>query len=103
MTNLFAVLSALTDSEIATVVGAGHDGMFAGAICSEAAWRDRRANYDQYASTIAYESYCTSREPNSWAGRVEHGLSHEQYGSVTTLANKPWHRFVNGQSPMPAR
>ena len=96
-------LPTLTDSEIVTVVGAGRDGMFAGAICSEAAWRDRRAHYDQYGSTIAYESYCTSREPNSWAGRVERGLSHEQYGSVDALANKPWHKFVNGQGGMPTR
>jgi len=96
-------LLAITDSELLTVAGGGHDGMFAGNICGEAAWRDRRANYDQYASTIAYESYCKAKEPNSWAGRVERGLSHEQYGSVTALQNMPWHRFVNGQSSMPTR
>ena len=96
-------LPTITDEEALTITGGGRDGMFAGAICSEAAWRDRRANYDQYASTIAYEDYCKTREPNSWAGRVERGLSHEQYGSVTKLQNMPWHKLVNGQGSMPTR
>ena len=94
MTN---ALCSLGDSLLSTVVGAGRDGMFAGAICSEAAWRDRRANYDQYASTSAYEEYCKTREPNSWAGRVERGLATERYGSVDALAKMPWHKFVNGR------
>lgn len=96
-------LEVIDTLSLATVSGAGRDGMFQGAICSEPAWRDRRANYDQYASTIAYEQYCTSREPNSWAGRVNRGLAKEQYGSVDKLANMPWHRFVNGGGPMPRR
>lgn len=90
-------LPTLQESELSTVVGAGRDGMFAGAICSEAAWRDRRANYDQYASTIAYEDYCKTREPNSWAGRVERGLAKERYGSVDAISNMPWHKLVNGR------
>jgi hypothetical protein len=96
-------LPTLTADETVAISGGGRDGMFAGNLCGEAAWRDRRANYDQYASTMAYESYCKSREPSSWAGRVERGLSHEQYGSVGALQNLPWHRFVNGQGAMPAR
>lgn len=100
---MMKTLATLNDSELVNVVGAGRDGMFQGAICSEAAWRDRRANYDQYASTMAYESYCKTREPNSWAGRVERGLSREQYGSIDAIQNKPWHRYVNGQGPMPGR
>lgn len=88
---------------VTTCGGAGREDMFASAPCSEAAWRDRRANYDQYPSTIAYEQYCQSRQPNSWAGRVGRGLAKEQYGSVDRLANMPWHRFVNGRGPMPGR
>ncbi len=98
-------LPSISNLDLSAIHGgaSSRDGMFAGAICSEAAWRDRRANYDQYASTIAYEDYCKTREPNSWAGRVNRGLDRERYGSVTAIENKPWHRFVQGRGPMPTR
>jgi len=94
-------VTTIGDALLATVHGG--DRSFAGGPCSEAAWRDRRANYDQYGSTIAYEDYCKAREPNSWAGRVDRGLGREQYGSVSALDNMPWHRFVQGRGAMPAR
>lgn len=80
-----------------------HAQLYQGQLCSEAAWRDRRANYDRWGSTIAAEDYCNAREPNSWAARVNKGLATEQYGSVSKLAASPWHQFVNGHGPMPRR
>ena len=97
-------MKSIAPAQLETVTGAvDHAALFQGRLCTEAAWRDRRANYDRWGSTIMAEDYCNSREPTSWAARVNKGLDREQYGSVTKLAASPWHQFVNGTGPMPRR
>jgi hypothetical protein len=70
------VLTPIVRDALTSVGGGSGDraAMFQRRMCTEAAWRDRRANYDQWGSTIAAEEYCDRREPGSWAARANRGL-----------------------------